>query len=105
MEFTGKCVGVMDGDTISVMRDRKEVRVRLWGIDAPEKKQAYGILSKHYTSKLLFGKVVRVVVMDTDQYGRIVGKVYLNGEYGKKGTVRASVRMSRVFYFFNIIKG
>lgn len=44
--FTGKVVGISDGDTITVMRDRVQVRVRPVEIDAPEKSQAFGTKSK-----------------------------------------------------------
>ena len=77
--FTGKVVGVSDGDTISVMRAGKAVKVRLHGIDCPEKKQPYGTRAKQYTSDLAFGQEVTVRIQTTDRYGRIVGEVILPG--------------------------
>ena len=76
-EFTGKVVGVIDGDTIDVMHLGKAERVRLYGVDAPEKNQAFGTKAKQFTSEQAFGKDVRVVVKDTDRYGRTVGDVFL----------------------------
>jgi micrococcal nuclease len=76
-EFSGKVVGVVDGDTISVMRDGKAVRVRLHGIDCPEKRQAYGSRAKQFASDLVFGKHVAVEVTDVDRYRRLIGKVRL----------------------------
>jgi micrococcal nuclease len=78
--FTGKVVGVSDGDTISVMRAGKAVKVRLYGIDCPEKKQPYGTRAKQYTSEMAFGKEVEVRIKTTDRYGRIVGEVILQGD-------------------------
>lgn len=75
--FTGKVVGVSDGDTIKVMRNGKAEKVRLSGIDSPEKKQAFGNKAKQFTSDLVFGKVVKVEVSDVDRYGRSVGEVFL----------------------------
>lgn len=75
--FNAKCVGVSDGDTITVLQvTKKEVKVRLYGIDCPEKKQAYGKRAKQFTSSLVFGNTVSVEVKDNDQYGRTVGIVY-----------------------------
>ncbi|NIM99383.1 MAG: SNase-like nuclease, partial [candidate division Zixibacteria bacterium] len=73
----GKVVGISDGDTISAMRGGRAVKVRLHGIDCPEKRQAYGTRAKRYTSDMAFGKEVTVRVKDTDRYGRIVGEVIL----------------------------
>lgn len=54
-DFTGEVVGVIDGDTIEVLHDGKSERVRLRGIDAPEKRQAFGRGSKRAASELSFG--------------------------------------------------
>ncbi|MGL4402331.1 MAG: thermonuclease family protein [Fusobacteriaceae bacterium] len=78
--FTGKVTKVADGDTITVLTDGKSVRIRFYGIDAPEKKQDYGIKSLDVLKKLLDGKTVEIEEKDKDQYGRVVGVVFLNGE-------------------------
>ena len=75
--FSGKVVGVMDGDTIEVMHGGKPERIRLNGIDCPEKGQAFGNRAKQFTSELAFGKDVMVEVLDHDRYGRSVGQVIL----------------------------
>jgi len=77
--FSGKVVGVSDGDTISVMCDGEAVKVRLSGIDCPEKKQAYGERAKQFTSDLAFGKTVTVSYSKKDRYGRVLGVVELPG--------------------------
>jgi len=75
--ITGKVVGVADGDTITVLENQKQYKIRLFGIDTPEGRQDFGNKAKQLTSDLVFGKEVRVVKMDIDQYGRIVGMVYV----------------------------
>jgi len=77
--FSGKVVAVTDGDTLGVLRDGKEVKVRLHGIDAPESGQAFGATAKQFASEKVFGKTVTVRVTDTDRYGRLVGEVSLVG--------------------------
>lgn len=74
----GQVVGVSDGDTVTVLdASRRQHRVRLAGIDAPEKKQAFGARSQHSLSEMVFRKQVIVSYGKTDRYGRIVGKVLL----------------------------
>ena len=74
---TVRVVGVSDGDTIKVIQSGKEVRVRLAGIDCPEKKQPYGKRAKQFTSDLAFGQDVTIIEKDIDRYGRIVADVML----------------------------
>lgn len=73
--WSGEVVGIMDGDTITVLNSKtiKDVKIRLYGIDCPEKGQAFGKRAKQFTSK-----VVEVKVMDTDRYGRTVALVAVN---------------------------
>lgn len=75
--FTGKCVGISDGDTIKVLHNGKEERVRLYGIDSPEKGQPYGTVARKFTGDTAFGKTVTVQVKSKDRYGRTVGWVTL----------------------------
>jgi endonuclease YncB( thermonuclease family) len=64
--FIGKVVRVSDGNTISVMRMGRAVKVRLHGIDCPEKKQDFGTRAKRFTSEMAFGMEVEVRVQTTD---------------------------------------
>lgn len=75
--FEGQVVGIADGDTITVLHDGKERKVRLSGIDSPEKKQAFGNKAKQYTSDLVFGKTIQIDVESRDRYGRCVAEVTL----------------------------
>ena len=76
----GRVVGVADGDTITVLdADRVQHRIRLGGIDAPEKRQAFGARSKESLSDLVFSKTVTVETGKIDRYGRAIGKVLVDG--------------------------
>ena len=77
--FEAKVVSVADGDTLTVLRDHIPHRIRLQGIEAPEKGQPYGEKAKPFTSKLAFGQLVQVEPTDRDQYGRLVADVILPG--------------------------
>jgi endonuclease YncB( thermonuclease family) len=75
----GKVVNVADGDTLTVLDDKKtQHKIRLQGIDAPEKSQPFGQKSKQSLSQLVHSKMVTVEFEKKDKYGRTVGKVLLN---------------------------
>jgi len=77
--FTGTVVRIIDGDTLSVLDDEKrEIRVRLAGIDAPEHNQPWGERSRQYLAQLAFAKRVSVEWYKTS-YNRIVGVVRAEG--------------------------
>lgn len=67
---------VADGDTLEVSDDGRTHRIRLFGVDTPETKQAYGPEAKAFTVAFLADKKARVVVKDVDQYGRLVAQVF-----------------------------
>lgn len=76
----GRVVSVADGDTITVLDANKVLhKIRLAGIDAPEKKQPFGQRSKQSLSDLVFDKVVTVETNKRDKYQREVGKVFVDG--------------------------
>ena len=76
----GRVVGVADGDTITVLdADRVQHRIRLGGIDAPEKRQAFGTRSKQSLSDIVFNRAVTVETNKADRYGRAIGKVLVDG--------------------------
>ena len=87
LALDGKVIKVADGDTITILTDkRKQIKRRLHGIDAPEKKQAYGEKSREFLSSLIAGKIVNIKEKHTDRYGRTVGVVYYNNTDINKST-------------------
>ncbi len=71
-------VGVLDGDTVDVLVDRKPVRVRLAEIDAPEKAQPFGTKSRQTLASSVFQQMVTVTTAGTDRYGRTIGTLWLD---------------------------
>jgi endonuclease YncB( thermonuclease family) len=82
-DLTGRVTAVSDGDTLTLLvpdgASFKQVKVRLGEIDTPERKQPYGTRAQQVLSDLAYNKQARVVVQDTDKYGRTVGRVYVGG--------------------------
>ena len=88
----GRVVGVADGDTVTVLdATNTQWKIRLMGIDAPEKKQAFGSKSKEYLSGLAFNKQVTVEYNKQDRYGRTVGKIIINGMDANLEQVKAGM--------------
>lgn len=75
--FTERVVAVYDGDTIGVLHGGREERIRLSGIDAPEKRQAFGQRAKQAISDLVLGTEVTVETKSHDKYGRTLAEVRL----------------------------
>ena len=74
---TGNVTGVLDGDTLEVLHHKHPERIRLNGIDCPEKGQAYGKRAKQATSELVFGKDVTLRTYGLDKDKRTIGDVFL----------------------------
>lgn len=75
--FTGKVVSIADGDTITVLLDKTQHKIRLDGIDAPESSQAFGTKAKKILGDKVFGQEVKIEWKERDKYKRIIGEVYL----------------------------
>ena len=75
--FTGPVVSVLDGDTIEVLHNHHPERIRLSGIDCPDKGQAFGKRAKHAASVLVFRKEVTIQTHGHDKYKRTLGDVIL----------------------------
>lgn len=73
-------VGVSDGDTVKVLLDGLEQKVRLSEIDAPEKKQAFGQKSKQALLLLCMGQPAQLVVSGKDRYSRLLGRLTCSGK-------------------------
>ncbi len=90
--LTGKVVKVADGDSITVLDNTNiQHRIRLQGIDAPERKQPYGNASRKHLATLVAGKEVTVKWDKRDRYGRIVGTVFAEGQDMNLDQVKAGM--------------
>ena len=76
-EYEGLVVKVTDGDSVKIKAGETTSAIRLLYIDAPEKKQDYGIKSKNFLENLLLNKKVFVVTDKDDRYGRQLADIYL----------------------------
>lgn len=90
-EINGRIVRVLDGDTVEILGEGNQLtRVRLAGIDAPEKNQPFGQRSRQELSSMVAQRIVNVTGEDEDRYGRLLGTVWLgtkdvNAEQIRKG--------------------
>ena len=90
--LAGKVVGIADGDTFTLLLpDNTTKKIRMHGIDAPERKQAYGTVARERLSALIFSKQVTVEQTDIDQYGRIVGITYVEGQSVNEEMLRSGL--------------
>jgi micrococcal nuclease len=76
-EFRVNVIGIVDGDTIEVLHNGRPERVRLVGIDSPERNQAFGSRARQFTGKQVFRQIVTVRSAGSDPYGRTLGEVIL----------------------------
>jgi len=89
--FQGRVVGIQDGDTINVLHDKAPRKVRLLGVDCPEKKQAFGERAKLFVSSLAFGKGATVKASKIDRYGRTLGEVWVGEKNLSQELLRAGL--------------
>jgi micrococcal nuclease len=90
--WEGRAIHIADGDTITVLFDgRNHVKVRLYGIDAPEKGQAFGDKAKAFTSGMVGNRVVEVTELARDRYGRVVALVEVGGRSVNLELLRAGL--------------
>ena len=94
-----KVVSISDGDTFTGLDSQnRQVRVRLHGIDAPEKAQAFGNVSRKALGDLIEGKTVEVQKVDKDRYGRVVANVNIGGVYVNRELVAKGLAWRYVQY-------
>ena len=92
--LVGEVVGVTDGDTITVVDDDKhQHKIRVSGIDAPEKKQPFGQVSKDNLSRRVFRKSVDVHWEKLDRYQRVAGKIMVASPNCSGGVPRPLMRV------------
>lgn len=78
-QLVGKVVSIADGDTFTMLVNNEQLRIRLHGIDCPEKGQDFSNVAKEFLADYIFEKVVTVKEMDVDRYGRTIGMVTIDG--------------------------
>jgi endonuclease YncB( thermonuclease family) len=80
--YQAKVVAIADGDTCTVLTsENTQIKIRLAGIDTPEKSQAFGTRAKQALSDKIFGQMVEVKEQNKDRYGRTVADLYLNARW------------------------
>jgi len=85
----GKVIKIADGDTLTLLANsNKKIRIRLAGIDTPEKKQPFGNSAKKILAKLVFQKKILIETETKDRYGRTIGVVFLNNKNVNNELVR-----------------
>lgn len=78
-EISGKVISIVDGDTYDLLlNDNSTIRIRMAGIDAPEKGMPFYRVAKDYLGSLCFNKVVKVEITDIDAHGRKIAFSYLS---------------------------
>lgn len=100
--FSAKVVKISDGDTITILQNKEQTKVRLYGIDSPEKKQDYGRKSKQFLASLIAGQVVEVEPKGKDRYKRTLGIIHfkeqdINAQMVLNGYAWAYVKYSRIY--------
>lgn len=79
-DIFGKVVAVVDGDTVKILENNKELKIRMLNIDAPEKKQPFGSRAKQRLSEKIFNKDVKVEYKGKDKYQRILGTIWIDNK-------------------------
>lgn len=99
--ITGKVIRVADGDTITILdAQNTQNKIRLYGIDAPEKVQDFGNKSREKLASLVAGKNIDVMVMDIDRYGRSVGRIKI----GEQEVAEEMLKAGMVWLYVNYCK-
>lgn len=95
--FNGKVIKIVDGDTYDVLTSNfKTIRIRMNGIDAPEKKQAFGEKSKDYLGSLCFGKTIKIVPISYDRNKRLIADSFTDRDLNLS---RAMLRAGYAWHF------
>jgi endonuclease YncB( thermonuclease family) len=97
-ELVGRVVAIADGDTLTILVSRQQIRVRLTDIDAPERRQPFGTRSRQSLSEICAGKDARVESRGADRYGRTLGRVTCAGVDANDEQVRRGMAWVYVKY-------
>ena len=102
IDFSGRVTRIVDGDTFWI--SSQDVRIRVWGLDAPETRDPGGPAATAEMSRLVSGQTLHCRQRDIDRYGRIVGQCFLpdgrdiTAAMIASGTAREFCRFSRNHY-------
>lgn len=89
-DIEGRVVRVADGDTVSILdANNKQHKIRMYGIDTPERDQPFGRKARQVLADMIADERVGVVIVETDDYGRIVGTVYHDDTHINAAMVRS----------------
>jgi micrococcal nuclease len=98
-ELVGRVIAISDGDTLDILTaDKQTLRVRLNGIDAPERGQPFGNNAKQLLGDAVFGRDVLVIDHGRDKYGRLLGDVMIDGKSVNLALVAAGLAWHYVQY-------
>jgi endonuclease YncB( thermonuclease family) len=101
--WSGMVVDVVTGETITVLRNGKNEEVSLYGIDCPDEGQPFSSQARQFTYKMIFGKVVEVHRMDTDESGRTVALISLDKRLLNEELVKAGLAWVYGRYCYELI--
>lgn len=97
--WRARVIRIVDGDTITVLSNEYEqIKIRLYGIDAPEKEQPWGVRARQALSAMVFGRNVEIEDFGKDRYGRTVARVYFGGQEAGVEMVRSGMAWVFVQY-------
>jgi len=97
-EFTARAISVADGDTLDLEHAGRRVRVRLFGLDAPEADQPHADAARTLLRELTRDRDLRVVVRDRDRYGRVVAALFTGRDSVNARLVREGAAWAYVQY-------
>jgi endonuclease YncB( thermonuclease family) len=90
--ISGKVISIADGDTLTILdHSKRQIKIRLAAIDAPERSQPFGNRSRQSLSDICHQKLADVAVVDTDRYGRSVGVVSCEGVQANEAQVQSGM--------------
>jgi len=96
--LTGRVVSITDGDSITVLSNGAQVKIRLVGVDAPERKQPFGTRAREHLASLVHEKDVTIETSGQDRYGRTLGVVYVGGKNVNAAMVESGMAWHYVQY-------
>jgi endonuclease YncB( thermonuclease family) len=101
-QIKGKVIKIADGDTYTLLNDEnKPVKIRMYGMDCPEKMQPYGRVAKDYLASLIFSKIVEIKVLKADRFGRILAVTFCEGKNINEEMLKAGLAWHYKYYDSN----